>query len=453
MSKVIRVRKGLNIRLEGAAEMVVVNANAPDTIAIQPPDIHGLIPKLDVKVGEEVKAGSPLFHDKDHENVRLTSPVSGEVVEVLRGAKRRILAVKVLADKETRYEDFGSADPNTLSREEVIDKLLSSGTWPFIRQRPFDVVADPAQKPKAIFISGLDTAPLAPDNDFVVRNQGEDLQAGIDAVKKLTDGKVHLCLGANSSSNNELSNAKGVEIHRFSGPHPAGNVGVQIHHLDPINKGEVVWYLYPQDLIIIGKLFRSGQYHADRMVAVTGASAKERKYFKTIIGAPLKAIVGENLEEGDVRVISGNVLTGTNASIEGHLGYYDTQVTAIPEGKDPLFFLTKGWLGPGFDKFSMSMAFPTWITGGKKFNLNTNLNGEERAFVVSGQYEKVFPFDIYPVQLVKSIIFNDIDQMEKLGIYEVGPEDFSLCEYVCTSKINVQDIVRNGLDTLKAETT
>ena len=452
MSKVIRVRKGLNIRLEGNAEMVIANADRPETIAIQPPDIHGLIPKLDIKPGEEVKAGTPLFHDKDHEYVKLTSTVSGEVVEVVRGAKRKILQVKILADKETRYEDFGAADPNSLSREQVIEKLLNSGTWPFIRQRPFDVIADPSEKPKSIFISGIDTNPLAPDNDFVVRNQGEDLQAGIDAVKKLTDGTVHLCLGQNTSGN-ELTSAKGVEIHRFSGPHPAGNVGVQIHNIDPINKGEVVWYLYPQDLIIIGRLFRTGKYDAQRIIAVTGASAMERKYKKVLIGAPIKSIIGDNIEAGDIRVISGNVLTGTNAGIDGNLGYYDTQITAIPEGKEPKFFLTKGWLAPGFDKFSMSMTFPTWMTGSKKFNLDTNLNGEERAFVVSGQYEKVFPFDIYPVQLVKSIIFNDIDQMEKLGIYEVGPEDFALCEYVCTSKINVQNIVRGGLDTVKAETT
>lgn len=450
MSKSIRIRKGLDIRLKGDAEHVLVQTEPAKVVAIKPTDFHGLVPKVLVKPGDQVLAGSALFGDKYNERVRYTSPVSGEVAEVVRGEKRKVLEVRVLADGQTRYQDFGMSDPARCERDAVLEKLLASGAFAFIRQRPFDVVADPAQVPKAIFISAFDSAPLAPDLDFVVRNQGEDLQAGLDVLAKLTKGKVNVGISPGTAAP-EVLKARNVVLHTFEGPHPAGNVGVQIHHVSPLNKGEVVWTVALQDVLIIGRLFRTGHFDATRMVAVTGSEAKAPKYYRTVMGAPIKDLVGT--VPSSVRVVSGNPLTGERVSNDGFLGAYHTQLTLLPEGDAPKFFITDGWASPGFDIFSANRSFPTWLMPGKKYRMDTNQNGEERAFVMSGQYEAVFPFDIYPVHLLKAILANDIEQMEKLGLYEVAPEDFALCEFVCTSKINSQSIVREGLDALKKETT
>lgn len=450
MSKSIRIRKGLDIRLVGEAEKVLVQTDPAKVIAIKPTDFHGLIPKVLVKAGDHVKVGSPLFADKYNERILFTSSVSGEVADVVRGAKRKVLEIRVLADAQQQYVDHGVGTPSTMNRETIIQKLLASGVWPVIRQRPFDIVADPAQTPKQIFISCFDSSPLAPDLDLVVRNQGDDLQAGFDALAKLTSGKVNIVVGSGTAAR-EFLDAKGVVRHSMSGPHPAGNVGVQIHHISPINKGEVVWTCGVQDVLMIGRLFRSGKLDPSRVVAVTGSRAKNPKYFRTIIGVPVKDILGD--VPGDVRIISGNVLTGDHVNNSDTLGFYHTQLTLIPEGDTPKFFITEGWASPGFDKFSANRSYPTWLMPGKRYDMDSNQNGEKRAFVMSGQYEKVFPFDIYPVQLLKSILANDIEQMEKLGLYEVVPEDFALCEFVCTSKINSQSIVRAGLDSLKKETT
>ena len=450
MSKSIKIRKGADIRLTGEAQLKIDQADTADVYALRPPNFHGLVPKLCVKAGEQVKAGEPLFFDKSNENIMFCSPVSGEVAEVVRGEKRRILEVRVLADRSNDYKDMGAVKPSSLKLDDLKAKMLDAGLWPFMRQRPYDIVANPHEQPKAIFISGFDSAPLAPDTDFVMKDKMADFQAGIDALKVLADGKkVHLSYKKGSTV---LKATQGVELHEIDGPHPAGNVGVQIHHINPINKGEVVWYVNYQDVANIGRVLTSGKFDIHRAVAFTGANMNEAKYFNVRIGACLKKELASQVAIDNTRIISGNVLTGETIANDGFLGYFDQQVTAIPEGNEPLFMLTKGWLSLGFDKFSLSKSYPTWILPkNKKFNLTTNSNGEERAFVVTGQYEKVFPFDIYPVQLVKSILVNDIDRMEQLGIYEVGPEDFALCEYVCTSKIDVQNIVRNGLDVLRAE--
>lgn len=450
MSKSIRIRKGLDIRLVGEAEKVLSPTDPAKVIAIKPTDFHGLVPKVLVKPGDQVKVGSPLFADKYNDRILFTSTVSGEVADVVRGAKRRVLEIRVLADKEQQYVDLGAGNPSTMNRETVIQKLLASGVWPVIRQRPFDVVADPAHTPKQIFVSCFDSSPLAPDLDLVVRNEGEDLQAGFDALSKLTSGKVNIVVGSGTTAR-EFLDAKGVVRHSISGPHPAGNVGVQIHHINPINKGEVVWTCGVQDVLMIGRLFRTGKLDPSRVVAVTGSRAKHPKYFRTIIGVPVKDILGE--VDSNVRIISGNVLTGDRVSNSGSLGFYHTQLTLIPEGDAPKFFITEGWASPGLDKFSASHSYPTWLMPGKRYDMDSSQNGEERSFVMSGQYEKVFPFDIYPVHLLKAILANDIELMEKLGLYELAPEDFALCEFVCTSKVNSQSIVREGLDVLKKETT
>ena len=447
MSKDIRLKKGLNIHLLGEADKVYASIPQSKTFSLKPTDFHSLVPRMKVKEGDKVKAGSCLFIDKYNEKIRFSSPVSGSVTEIIRGAKRRIMEVKVSAESEISYKSF-SFDINS-SREKIKDALLESGVWPFIRQKPFDTIANPSDNPKAIFISTFDTAPLAPDNDFILHGLDEMFQKGVDIIKKLTDGKVHLNVDGNTNPSKVFTDCKGVEINKISGPHPAGNVGVQIHHIDPINKGDIVWYLYPQDILTIAKLFIEGRYDVSRMVALTGSQVERPRYYRTISGASISNMIFENsIINGNNRFISGNVLTGTKISSDGNIGFYDTQITVIPEGDKQEFL---GWIAPGLQKFSMSKSYFSWLTPKKKYHLNTNYNGEERAFVVTGQYEKVLPMDIYPMQLVKACMIHDIDAMEQLGIYEVSEEDMALCEFVCTSKMEVQNIIREGLDLVKKE--
>lgn len=447
MSKEIRIRKGVNIKLKGMAELVYAPAAPSASYSIKPIDFHGLVPKLVVKPGDEVKAGTVLFYDKYNEKIRFVSPVSGEIADIIRGEKRKLLEVRILPDKEVRYEQFNIADPLKLSGEEVKKALLYGGLWPAIRQRPYDVIANPDRTPKAIFISTFNSAPLAPDYDFVIHGQGESFQTGLNALSRLC-GKVHVNINSEVKTSGVFRNSKNVQLNFFAGPHPAGNIGVQIHHIDPLNKGEVVWFVNPQDVVAIGKYFREGRYDATRIVALTGSCVKKPKYYKTFSGACIKEFLKDNVESGHMRYISGNVLTGTKITPDGHIGFYDDQVTVIPEGDIPEFM---GWLAPGFDKFSISRTFFSWLTPSKEYSLDTNLHGEERPFVMTGEYEKVFPMDIYPQQLLKAIIIGDIELMENLGIYEVAPEDFALCEFVCTSKIRAQEIVRKGLDFVQKE--
>lgn len=447
MSNVIKITKGLNINLTGEAEKVIKSHSAK-VYAIKPTDFIGVFPRMLVKEGDEVKAGTPLFLDKYREDIVFTSPVSGIVKEIKRGAKRALLEVKIESDGKFESQDFGAANPLELGREGVIEKLLRSGLWVFIRQRPYSVVANPKDKPKSIFISTFDTAPLAPDNDFIVHGQGEAFQAGLDALSVLTTGKVHLNIDANATHSKVFTNSKRVQINYFAGPHPAGNVGVQINKIDPINKGDVVWYLYPQDVINIGKLFLTGQYDSGRIIALTGSEVLRPGYYKTHIGASIESLVKDNTASGHKRYISGNVLSGTKIDLDGFVSFYHTQVTIIPEG-DYYEFL--GWALPGFDKFSISRTFPSFLFRSKKYRLDTNMHGGERAYVMTGQFEKVFPMDIYPLQLIKAILVEDIDLMENLGIYEVDEEDFALCEVIDTSKTNIQEIVRRGLDLIRKE--
>lgn len=450
MSKDVKIRKGVNIKLKGAAEKLYADAIYTSDIVLKPTDFPGLTPKLSVKVGDKVKAGSPIFYNKENEKVLFTSPISGEVTEINRGAKRKILEVKVKADGANTYETFKQGDPSTMSKEEILDNLLKSGVWPFIRQRPFDVVANPMDTPKAIHVTAFDSTPLAPDFGFVAHGEGAVLQAGLDALAKLTEGKVHLNITGDTNAEEAFTAAKNVQINKISGPHPAGNVGIQIHHIDPVNKGEVVWALNVLDVLTIGRLFKEGKFDASRVVALTGSKIAKRKYVKTVLGANMADILKNNLDS-DARVISGNVLTGTEISEDGHLSFYNYQVTAIPAGGENRFL---GWLPfLGFNGRSLSRTSLSFLSPNKERDLDANMNGEERAFVMAGQYEKVFPMDIFPVHLIKSMLAQDIDLMENLGVYEVAPEDFALCEFSCTSKIEAQKIVRDALDLVRKETS
>ncbi len=446
MSKTLRIKKGVDIRLAGAPSTECAAAPAPKVVAIQPPDYPGLTPKLAVKAGDAVSAGDALVFDKTFTDVKVASPVAGTVKEVVRGAKRRIMAIVVEASGDQKHRDFGVW--NGGDRDALVAHLAEAGLFAAFRQRPFDVLANPADTPRAIYVSGFDSSPMAASTSVVVEGQMDHLQRGIDALAELAGaGGVHVGLQA---GDNALAGLKNCKTTAFQGPHPAGNVGVQIHHTAPINKGEVLWTLGLQDAINLGAFLNTGKYSARRVVAACGSEMDNPRHVETVVGSKL-ADLGLKVHDG-ARVISGSVLTGTNAGMDGHLGAFATQVVALPEGHDPKFMLTEGWLSPGLNKFSASRAYPTWLMPkGKTYTLDTNQNGEDRAFVVSGQYEAVFPFDIYPVHLVKSIMVNDIDAMEKLGIYEVAPEDFALCEFVCTSKIPVQSLVREGLDALKVE--
>lgn len=445
MPKTIRLKKGLNIPIRGTAEKILAGEANPVRYGIKPVDFPGLIPKLEVKPGDKVKAGSPLFHDKTRPEIKFTSPVSGTVLSVERGDRRMILEV-VIERAGNDFVDFGKADPESLPRDKVKESLLASGLWPAVRQRPYHVVAKPGDVPKSIFVSGFDTAPLAPDCEFIMKNSSITLfNTGIKALSKLTDGKINLVLDRQDSV---LSSTPGVEVSYIAGPHPAGNVGVQIHHIDPVNKGEAVWYVNLQDVIAIGRLFAEGIFRPERIIALTGSEVLHPQYYKVLAGSSIAPLVKDNVKTGSLRYISGNVLTGTKTASDGFLGYYDSQVTVIPEGDYFEFF---GWAVPGAGKYSFHKTFMSNLLPAKDFRLDTNFHGGERAFVVTGKYEKVLPMDIYPMQLLKAILANDIDLMENLGIYEVAEEDFALCEFICPSKIEIQAIIRNGLDLMRKE--
>lgn len=448
MSKVIKIKKGLNISMLGTAEKIMKKADQAEYYAVKPTDFKGIRPKLLVKVGDKVKAGTPLFYDKFQTETQFTSPVSGEVTAINRGERRVILEVVVKADSVIEYENFNVSDPKNLTKEEIITVLQKSGLWPTIRQRPYSTIANPNDSPKAIFISAFDSAPLAPDMDYVAKEYTDYFQQGIDIISKLTKGTIHLNINADYPASETYTNAKGVQINKFTGPHPSGNVGVQINKIDPINKGDIIWYTYPQEIISIGRLFKTGTYDATKIIALTGSEIKNPIYYKIINGASIKNLVDGNVTEGENRYISGNALTGSKISKDGFIGYYDNQATVIPEGKYHEFF---GWATPGFKKYSASRTLLSWLIPGKKYRLNTNFHGGNRAYVMSHEYNKVFPMDIYPVQLIKAIMVDDIDKMEQLGIYEVDEEDFALCEYVCTSKTEVQTIIRTGLDLMRKE--
>lgn len=448
MSKDIRIRKGFDIKLVGEAEKDTVQAIPSNVYAIQLSDFHGIIPKMLKKVGDKVQAGEAVFYNKTNEAMKFAAPVSGEISEIVRGDRRRILTIKISADKEQKHTSVASVNVDTANAETIKNHLLATGCWPFISQRPYAIIANPEVAPKAIFVSAYASAPLAADYDYVLAGKEAEMQAAVTALGKLTEGDVHVSVGKNSNS--PLSGLNGVTLHKVSGPHPSGNVGTQINKIDPVNKGEVVWTVTPQDLIIIGELLLTGKFNAERTIALVGSSVKKPKYYKTKIGAEVATFVySSGVHTENIRVIGGDVLTGAKVNPDGYLGYYNNTVTVIPEGDDYDLF---GWNKPVFNKVSTSRAMTfSWMMPNKKFDLNTNTNGEHRAFVVTGSYEEVFPLDMYPLQMLKACMVKDLDEMEALGMYEVAPEDFALTEFICVSKQPHQQIIREGLDLMYKE--
>lgn len=447
MANLIKLRKGLDINLKGKAAAEVVAVKEPGFYALCPDDFTGVTPKVVVKEQEYVMAGGPLFIDKNHPEVQFVSPVSGVVTSVERGARRKVLSITVEAAQEQDYEEFGKEDVSKMDAVSVKVALLKSGMLAFIKQRPYDIVADPTVAPRAIFVSAFDTNPLAPDFELALKGEEANFQTGLDALAKIA--KTYLSISVNQKVA-ALTQAKNVTLTVFDGPHPAGNVGVQINNIAPINKGETVWTIDPQAVIFIGRLFNTGHVDLTRLVAVTGSEVKKPSYCKLKVGALLTNVFAGNVStDKNLRYISGNALTGKQINANGFLGAFHSQVTVIPEGDDVHEML--GWIMPRFDQFSTSHSYFSWLMGKKEYTLDARVKGGERHMIMSNEYDRVLPMDIMPEYLIKAIIAGDIDRMEALGIYEVAPEDFALCEFVCSSKMELQRIVREGLDMLRRE--
>ena len=456
MANLIKTKRGLDIQINGKAKEVIEKTIISDQIAIIPDYYHGITPKVVVKEGDIVKAGSPVFHDKKIETMNFVSPVSGKILSVNRGERRKVLSIVIENDNKNTFEKFKLQSVDKLTGDEIKSLLLSSGLWTFIKQRPYDVIANPAQAPRSIYISSFDTSPLAPNNDFVIGSQMTDFQIGIDILAKLTTGKVNLGI---KSGDNLFSTVKNAEITEFDGPHPIGNVGIQINNTQPINKGEVVWTINVQDVLYIGRFFSKGIVDLTRTIALTGPEVNAPQYCNTIPGCRISQLVDGKLSKKlSHRIVCGNVLSGIKVEKDGYLDPYATQISVIREG-DHIHELF-GWAMPRFNKFSVSRTYFTGlfenkivqkIFGKRNYKYDARIMGGKRAIIMSGEYDKVLPMDILPEFLIKAMITGNIDKMEALGAYEIAPEDVALCEFVCSSKLPLQQIVRTALDNMKQE--
>ena len=448
MSNDIHFKKGLDINLVGEANKVLEPAQKSKFYSVQPSDFHGINPKLNVKISDNILAGDVLFYDKSDELLKFVSPVSGKITEIIRGEKRKILSIKILADENQVFKNSGSLKTSA-NREEIIEFLLSAGCWPFIMQRPYAVIANYKSLPKSIFVSGYSSEPLSADLDFTLKDNKKEIQEAVSVLDKLTDGNVNVSI--EKSSDSIFREIKDIVIYNVSGPHPSGNVGSLINKVDPVNKGESVWTVSAHDLVIIGHMILTGEFKAERIISLSGSSIEDPRYFKTTIGCQIDSITKNNVinQNDNNRIISGTILSGKKIDSDGYMDYYSNSVTVIPEGDDYELF---GWTKPVFNKVSVSRALTfSWLFPNKKYDLTTNTNGEHRAFVTTGTYEKVFPLDIFPMHILKACMYNDLDEMEALGMYEVAPEDFALTEFVCVSKQPHQKIIREGLDLMKKE--
>ena len=447
MHRVVKITKGLNINLKGAPVAELTQVNADKLYALMPADFTRVVPKVVVKPEDCVKAGDPLFVDKSIPELQFVSPVSGKVVAVNRGERRRVLSVVVESDGKFESVEYKAKDVLSLSADDVKADLLKAGLFAFMRQRPYDVIANPADAPRAIYVSAFDTKPLAVDFEFALKGNEEDFQTGLDALSRIAPVHLGICACQKSTA---LLVAKNVTTTVFKGPHPAGDVGVQINKTAPVNKGEIVWTIGAEEVIFIGRLFNKGKVDFTRTIAVVGSEVKNPSYSKVVLGASLSALLEGRVDsKNEVRVINGNVLTGKKTAADSFLGAFSTEVTVIPEvlGGDEML----GWIAPRFSMFSTSRSYFSWLTPKRKYTIDARIKGGERHMIMSDEYGKVFPMDIYPEFLIKAIITGNIDKMEQLGIYEVAPEDFALCEFVDSSKLELQRIVREGLDKLRAE--
>ena len=445
MVNVIKLHKGLNINLKGRAAEQKIQLKSNGKYALMPDDFEGVTPKVVVKEGDKVQAGDALFVNKQYPEVKFASPVSGTVSAVVRGERRKVLCVKVDADAQQSFVDFGKKDVAKLDGKAVIDALLEAGIFGYVNQLPYAVSTNPSVMPKAIFVSALRDKPLAADFEFEVKGQEADFQTGITALSKIA--KTYLGVGVGSA----LENVKDAEVNIFDGKCPAGNVGVQVNHIDPVNKGEVVWTIGdPTVVLFIGRLFNTGKVDQRRTVALCASEIKNPAYVDMLVGEELSTLLSNSYDaQKSVRIINGNVLTGKTTTKEGFLGAHSSEITVIPEGNDADEVL--GWILPRFNQFSVSRSYFSWLCGKKSYALDARIKGGERHMIMSGEYDKVLPMDIYGEYLIKAIITGDIDRQEALGIYEVSPEDFALAEFVDSSKLELQRIVREGLNVLRKE--
>ena len=445
MANVIKLRKGLNINLKGKAETKRIQLKSNGQYALVPDDFEGVTPKVVVKEGDKVKAGDALFVNKQYPEVKFASPVSGTVREVARGERRKVLCIKVDADAQQEYVDYGKKDVTKMDGKAVVDALLEAGIFGYINQLPYAVSTNPSQMPKAVFVSALRDMPLAADFEFEVKGQEGDFQTGLTALSKIA--KTYLGCGVHSS----FENYQDVEVTIFDGPCPAGNVGVQVNHLNPVNKGEVVWTVEPTTVLFIGRLFNTGKVNLTRTIALCGSEVNAPAYADMLVGEELATLLSNSYDaDHHIRIINGNVLTGKPTTKEGFLGAHTSEITVIPEGDDADEFA--GWIMPRFRQFSVNRSYFSWFCGKKKkYALDARVKGGERHMIMSGEYDKVLPMDIYGEYLIKAIITGDIDRQEALGIYEVSPEDFALAEFVDSSKLELQRIVREGLNILRKE--
>ena len=447
MSKDISIKDGANLNLKGLASMELEVANMSLNYALNPDDFFGLIPRMLVKEGDKVSLGQPIFHDKNNESIKIVSPVSGKIQEIVRGAKRKILNVIIKKEGESAV-NFKIPSLSSISNKKILELLIESGSLAFIRQRPYNIIARPDRPPKSIFVSVHSTAPYAANYDFILKKRMDEFQVGVDVMSKLIGKPINLSISHNCES--DFSTLNNVDVYKIKGAHPSGNESFQINRIDPLNSGEIIWVIKPEDIANIGSFFMTGIFNPKRTVAVSGDSLKSPKYYDAIIGSPISSLVDSkeipNSEE--YRFINGDPLSGSKVEYSGFLGFYNNTLSVIKEGNQ---FRMLGWLPfmynsiPSFSKTSLS-----WLLGGEK-KVNTNLNGEERAIVVTGEMEKYFPMDIFPMQLIKACMRGDIEKMESLGIYEVVPEDFGLVDFSCTSKIEAQEIVKSGIKLMLKE--
>ncbi|MDR1346204.1 MAG: Na(+)-translocating NADH-quinone reductase subunit A [Bacteroidales bacterium] len=441
MQQLINICKGLDVRLKGEAPLDMLSFSTMH-YALVPDDFRWITPKLCVKEGDTVKVGTPVFYAKENEKIVFVSPVSGMVAAIVRGEKRKIEYIQFLSDG--KFDSVPVEIPTAFNPNVIRETLQKYGLWNLLRERPFNRIAQTEATPKAIFISGFDTAPLAPDYAFLVDGRQAELQKGIDVVVQLTSGKCYFSLykDRNNAIFEQLAN---VEFRYFAGKHPAGNIGTQIHKIAPVNKGEIVWHINPQALVMIGKLFLYRKLDFSKRVVLCGSGIKRAGYFDLVQGAAVETALQDSLMCEMPRIVSGNVLTGKKIDISGFTGWYDNQLTVIPEGGERKLF---GWMAPGFRQWSFSHSYLSWFFPKKKYNFDTALHGGVRTLMLHTEYEKVFPFDILPAELLKACIVEDIDLMEALGIYEVTEEDFALCEVICPSKIEWQELIFKGLTLL-----
>lgn len=447
MNKIIKLHKGLDIPIEGVAANSVSDARTGlDTVAICPPDFIGYVPRVVVSENDTVEVGTPLFVDKRNEAQKITSPVSGKVVAVERGERRKLLSVKIENDGEYRSVAFEKANIESMDAQKVIDIMNIAGISAYLRQRPFDIVPDTSVQPRDIFISMFSTMPLAADYNIMLNGKEDYVKAGVKALSKIAPVYV----GISPSQEAAFGNMDGAEVNVFEGANPAGNVGVQINNIKPVNKGEIVWTISPEAVAVLGKLLTTGVLDFTRRIAVAGSEVIAPQYYDTVAGANLKSLIEGKLKSTEhVRIINGNPLVGTPVAQDGYLSAFATEVTAIPEGDDKHEIL--GWISPRTKEFSANRSYLSWLLPKRKYNPDARIKGGERHIIMSGEYDKVFPMDIYAGYLVKAIIAKDIDRMEELGIYEVAPEDFAVAEFVDSSKLELQKIVREGLDFLRKE--